>query len=344
LRANIRLQASGDKPVLYDFIYGDAFNDFGVPWHLTTREFTQKLERLLSDRGVFLANIIEIYPRTRAPSGAVAQGSLSYDQRLPEAVVVSTDPGVMQTVRPEFAPLKLAPGNLLEYTGEMTDKEEERLVDLASDNYAWTTAIRSLAEQTRQPLPYAGKLPAAMQPAADLSQVWTPCPEPFAGVETYRVGQDQYTLGFRGAASDALRQKLIDLIPNDPQWTRFIDDGVQRSRAAEPGRFLGRYTLTMTAIFPCVYIFSTSASQPSDTRDTYVVVCSKQPLDLARLSETGLWNSDAFAGWEKPGGQTSSTLTGQMDSVLQLAEAQMLTDDFAPTDILLRPVFVRQDD
>ncbi|MDE2507881.1 MAG: fused MFS/spermidine synthase, partial [Planctomycetota bacterium] len=27
----------------YDVIFGDAFNDFSVPWHLTTREFNDKL-------------------------------------------------------------------------------------------------------------------------------------------------------------------------------------------------------------------------------------------------------------------------------------------------------------
>jgi hypothetical protein len=344
LRANARLSAAGDRPVHYDFIYGDAFNDFGVPWHLTTREFTQKLSDLLSDRGVFLANIIEIYPRTRAPAGSVATGGVSYDDPLPDAVAVPTAAGITRSIRPEFAPLKFAPGNILEYTGEMPESVEEKLVDLASDDYAWTTAIRTLAEETRKPVSYPGKLPDALKPANDLSQVWTTCPDPFAGVETYRVGQDRYTLGFRGAVSDALRDKLLALQMNDPKWTAFITDGVKRSRAVEPGRFLARYTLTMTAVFPCVYIFSTSASQPTDDRDTFVVVGSKQPLDLSHIADTGLWTGEAFAGWEQAAGQLSPKLMGQMDSVLALAEGQPLTDDFAPVDILLRPVFVRQDD
>jgi predicted membrane-bound spermidine synthase len=344
LRANARLIAAGDKPVQYDFIYGDAFNDFGVPWHLTTREFTQKLAELLSDRGVFLANIIEIYPRTRVPSGAVGKGSVLLEIPLPDAVSNTTDPGLTRLVRPEFHPLTLAAGNQLQYVGEMTFKDEERYVRLADDDDEWTTAIRNLAEETRKPLTYSGTLPDALKPAVDLSQIWTPCPEPFAGVETYRVGQGQYTLGFRGAVSDTLRQKLIDLDPGNASWTAFVDDGVRRSRAAEPGRFLARYTLTMTAVFPCVYIYSTSASQPTDDRDTLVVVCSKQPLDLSQISATGLWSGEHFAGWEQLPGQSSPKLTGQMDSVLALAEGQVLTDDFAPVDILLRPVFVRQDE
>jgi MFS family permease len=45
----------------YDLIYGDAFNDFSVPWHLTTREFNEKLNRMLSPVGVYMINIIDVY-------------------------------------------------------------------------------------------------------------------------------------------------------------------------------------------------------------------------------------------------------------------------------------------
>jgi spermidine synthase len=49
----------GDKQ--YDLIYGDAFNDFSVPWHLTTREFNEKLARMMSPHGVYMINIIDVY-------------------------------------------------------------------------------------------------------------------------------------------------------------------------------------------------------------------------------------------------------------------------------------------
>jgi MFS family permease len=45
----------------YDLIYGDAFNDFSVPWHLTTREFNEKLARMMSPIGVYMINIIDVY-------------------------------------------------------------------------------------------------------------------------------------------------------------------------------------------------------------------------------------------------------------------------------------------
>jgi spermidine synthase len=45
----------------YDFIFGDAFNDLSVPYHLTTLEFGAKLGELLKPEGVYMINIIDIY-------------------------------------------------------------------------------------------------------------------------------------------------------------------------------------------------------------------------------------------------------------------------------------------
>ena len=47
--------------VKYDLIFGDAFNDFSVPYHLTTREFNDKLANLLAPDGVYMINIIDLY-------------------------------------------------------------------------------------------------------------------------------------------------------------------------------------------------------------------------------------------------------------------------------------------
>ena len=45
----------------YDLVFGDAFNDFSVPWHLTTSEFNDRVNGLLSDDGVYMINIIDKY-------------------------------------------------------------------------------------------------------------------------------------------------------------------------------------------------------------------------------------------------------------------------------------------
>lgn len=43
----------------YDLIMGDAFNDFSVPYHLTTVEFNRRVQTWLSEGGLYLVNIID---------------------------------------------------------------------------------------------------------------------------------------------------------------------------------------------------------------------------------------------------------------------------------------------
>jgi spermidine synthase len=45
----------------FDFFYGDAYNDFSVPWHLTTVEFCQKISAHMTDDGAYLMNVIDDY-------------------------------------------------------------------------------------------------------------------------------------------------------------------------------------------------------------------------------------------------------------------------------------------
>jgi spermidine synthase len=58
----IRARRSGKGPPPFDFVYGDAFNDYSVPFHLVTREFALHIRELLHpQRGIYLLNVIEIY-------------------------------------------------------------------------------------------------------------------------------------------------------------------------------------------------------------------------------------------------------------------------------------------
>jgi len=43
----------------YDLILGDAFNDYSVPYHLTTREFNQRVRAWLAPDGLYLVNLID---------------------------------------------------------------------------------------------------------------------------------------------------------------------------------------------------------------------------------------------------------------------------------------------
>jgi len=54
-------QAIEEMPAgqVYDLILGDAFHGFSVPYHLTTREFNDKLRSHLSPDGIYMLNIID---------------------------------------------------------------------------------------------------------------------------------------------------------------------------------------------------------------------------------------------------------------------------------------------
>ncbi len=57
----VRARRSG-KGVTFDFVFGDAFNDFTVPFHLTTVEFNRRVREILTPgRGVYMINVIDIY-------------------------------------------------------------------------------------------------------------------------------------------------------------------------------------------------------------------------------------------------------------------------------------------
>ena len=43
----------------YDIIFGDAFNDYSIPYHLTTKEFVQRLRSHLAPNGVYALNVID---------------------------------------------------------------------------------------------------------------------------------------------------------------------------------------------------------------------------------------------------------------------------------------------
>jgi MFS family permease len=51
--------ATRDPARRYNVVFGDAFNDFSVPYHLTTHEFNQLVRRHLTDDGIYVLNLID---------------------------------------------------------------------------------------------------------------------------------------------------------------------------------------------------------------------------------------------------------------------------------------------
>lgn len=57
----LRRQQHGEVVGQYDLIYGDTFNDFAVPFQLTTIEFHRKLRTLMAPDGVYMLNLIDVF-------------------------------------------------------------------------------------------------------------------------------------------------------------------------------------------------------------------------------------------------------------------------------------------
>tara|TARA_R110002072_G_scaffold146075_2_gene292840 strand:+ start:22536 stop:25634 length:3099 start_codon:yes stop_codon:yes gene_type:complete len=286
LKANKVRVASGEKPIHYDFVYGDAFNDFSVPWHLTTLEFNEKVKALLNpDSGVYLVNVIDAWPLT-----AIGEGQLATD--------------------------------------ESGDAESEVCGDEEAVGEIFSTG-----------------LPGALMLDPGLVLEWQFAPESYGGMEVLPYREGKYRLAVRGVMPVDLRDRLI--ADASGAGSEKFKDGVlaafEQSKKTRVGRFLSSCTATLGEVFPNVYVFSTAHGTPSDVRDTFVIVASMSRIDVLRLAADGRhWDTPPFATLHTSSDR-SRTTTGQMDAMLETSRGLILTDDYAPVDNLLRPVFDDQD-
>jgi hypothetical protein len=264
LREQKRLESAG-KTLHYDFVYGDAFNDFGVPWHLTTQEYTQKVSQLLDpEHGVYLVNVIDIWPRAEFP--------------------------------PE-------------------EPEEPALIGIP-------------------------KLPAEVFGTFLLTENWAMVPA-FPGFEVQPLADGTHRIGYRGRMTEAMREDLKNLAPSNSEFVKGVDEIYYRSNVSKVGRFVSSYVNTIAQEFPNIYVFSTEPGPPSPLRDTFIIAASKKPLPLDDLPSTGdHWQIAPFATRIEKDGNTVNG--GQMEPLLHTARNLILTDDYAPVDTLLKPVFVDQ--
>ena len=57
----LKRMRAGEQVPRYDFIYGDAINNFSVPYQLLTKEFNDKIAQILKDDGAYVLNVIDVY-------------------------------------------------------------------------------------------------------------------------------------------------------------------------------------------------------------------------------------------------------------------------------------------
>ena len=282
LLANKRLP-KGQSPVNYDFIYGDAFNDLSVPWHLTTREFNQKVKALLEPkRGVYLINVIDIWPRAEFP--------VTKDEDGNDA------------------------GGLIEEAGEY------RIAVFESD------------------------LPAAWKVEYQPDEEWQSlADQSLCGAEALARDDGRCRIGFRGLMTHQMRKRLVKLAPSNKKYVDAIGSLFRQSQSeGRAGRFLSSCVDTLAQDFANIYVFSTQHGPPAGERDTFVVAASLAPIDFKQIEQTNShWDTAPFAVYLKSSDNVRKT--GQMPALLTTAADLVLTDDFAPVDRLLRPVFVDQE-
>jgi spermidine synthase len=72
-----------------DLVVGDAFGGVSVPWHLTTREMVEQIERVLDDDGVYVLNVIDSGSMDFARAQAATLAGVF------EHVVVASEPAVV---------------------------------------------------------------------------------------------------------------------------------------------------------------------------------------------------------------------------------------------------------
>ncbi|MFN0054309.1 MAG: fused MFS/spermidine synthase [Planctomycetales bacterium] len=347
LRENRKLVEAGLPPVTYDFVYGDAFNDLSVPWHLTTAEFSAKVREVLTpNEGVYLVNIIDIFPRAEYPEPGtkVGVGVARFPGPLPTAILPEQlPPGDFVAARGGFPELEIAVQDqefLLRFNGVMTTARRDALLRLdAGTNRQFASAIKELFESTRATKSLDGTPPPQLFPVGTPLGVWTAAQGAVRELEIFVHPDETFSYGFRGVMDPATRDKLLAEAPNDPEFAAAIRSLESQSQNHKTGQFLGRYVETVSQVFRYVYVFTSNEGEPGDDRDTFVVACSDKKLTFENLEASGgYWRQGPFASTAPH--EDGPTPNNAMPAILSLARGIRLTDDFAPVDNLLAPVFI----
>lgn len=157
--------------------------------------------------------------------------------------------------------------------------------------------------------------------------------------ELVRERAGQYDLIIGDAFNDLSIPYHLTTREFDRELKRLLkDDGyylvlvIDRLRG---GKFITAYAETVRSVWPHVQVLSDGGSWEGTAASTYVVAAGQQPLDLARLRQ-----ARGFG----PGGRrvTSIMPADTMERWLADARAPVLTDDYAPVDNLIAPIFAER--
>ncbi|GJL82454.1 MAG: hypothetical protein DHS20C01_20880 [marine bacterium B5-7] len=66
-----RVQLGRSAPASFDAIVTDVFHDVAIPWHLTTTEFAGLVKSRLKPGGLYLVNVIDVFPDSKLVKGLI---------------------------------------------------------------------------------------------------------------------------------------------------------------------------------------------------------------------------------------------------------------------------------
>lgn len=173
----VRNQFSGVETTPFDCIFGDSINDYSVPYHLTTYEFTKQISDLLHEDGLYLLNLIDVYDSGAFLSAVVrtCQSVFPYvyafntgrPARVRDTFVVvsSRRPLSMMDIAARIRERYPYAGNLLD--PRAIDAISERHGNIVlTDDYAPVEVLLKPAVQTRRRDPGEARLDLARRRAA----------------------------------------------------------------------------------------------------------------------------------------------------------------------------------
>jgi spermidine synthase/MFS family permease len=125
-------------------------------------------------------------------------------------------------------------------------------------------------------------------------------------------------------------QKVRAMLKDDGLYLALVIDKLRG------GQFIPSYTRTVQEVFPYVYILNDAPSWNSPFPNTYLVAASATPIDMERIK--------AIKNGQGPnGGPLVNVMPKEtMDEWLRSAPSVVLTDDYAPADNLVAPLFVER--
>lgn len=173
----VRKRMGGGETTPFDCIFGDSINDYCVPYHLTTYEFTQQIAGLLHEDGLYLLNLIDVYDSGAFLSAVVrtCQSVFPYvyvfntgrPARVRDTFVVvsSRRPLSMMDIAARIRERYPYAGNLLD--PRAIDAISERHGNIVlTDDYAPVEVLLKPAVQTRRRDPGEARLDLARRRAA----------------------------------------------------------------------------------------------------------------------------------------------------------------------------------